>query len=137
MRQDYEKLFSNIEIQEPPTKLLGAVINRILAKERQSALVRSVAFAIGLVVSLAAFIPALHSVQTAMAESGFLSYLSLLFSDTEAILSTGWSFTLILLESLPVFSLALFLVIILLFLESVFHLIADTSQLLSLRTKTL
>jgi hypothetical protein len=137
MRQDYEKLFSNIETPEPPTRLIGAVVARIQTKERQSALIRSVTFAIGLVASLIAFVPALRSVQAAMAESGFLAYLGLLFSDTGAILSTSRNFALILLESLPVFSLALFLVILFLLLESAFHLITDTSRLFSLRTKTL
>ncbi len=137
MRQDYEKLFSHMETPEPPAELIGQVMGLIVAKERRSAIIRSVAFAIGLIASLSAFVPAFHGVQASMAESGFLSYLSLLFSDTGAILSTGQSFALILLESLPVFSLALFLAIVLLLLESTFHLITDTSRLFSLRSKTL
>ena len=137
MRQDYEKLFSLIETPEPPAGLLGAVVARVESLERRSAWARSVVFAIGFFVSLLAFVPALQSVRASMAESGFLTYLSLLFSDTGAILSTGQSFALILLESLPVFSVALLLSVLLMMLESAFHLIVDTSHLLSLRKKDL
>ena len=135
MRQDYEKLFSNIETPEPPTKLLGAVIACIHAKDRQSALIRSVIFGIGLITSLIAFVPALQRVQSSLTESGFLDYFGLLFSDTGAILATGKSFALILLESLPVFSLALLLAIVLTLLESAFHLFVDASRLFALQPK--
>jgi hypothetical protein len=131
----HDRLFDHLSSPELPHGLLEHILAHIHAKERHSAIIRSVIFGLGLIASLAAFVPALQWVQSSLAESGFLDYFGLLFSDTGAILATGKSFALILLESLPVFSLALFLAIVLAFLESALHLFADASRLLALQPK--
>jgi len=119
MDNNYEKLFSKIKPLDPPAGLLERIIRRIQAEQKLlTAKRRLVIFSIGVVGSIAAFVPALKMLHQGFAESGFLQFLSLLFSDTQAILSYLGSFLASLLETLPVTGLLVFLAVLLIFLES-------------------
>jgi hypothetical protein len=110
MRKDFEKLFTHLPAPEPPAGLAEAVIGRIRLERRLSAVkARLIALAFGLVGSLAAAVFAARSVWQAMTESGLPQFLSLLFSDADAIVTYWGDFALGVLESLPVGGLILFL----------------------------
>jgi len=102
-----------------PADLLAKIIYKIKKKQRFLALRNAaMVFLLGIVGSGAVFVPTLQALRTALAESGFFEFLSLLFSDSSVIMANWYNFSLALLESLPVTSVAGFFVIILVFLWS-------------------
>jgi len=130
IRKDYEKLFIRLEPLQAPEELFGKIMERIHRQERLAALrKRLIIFSIGLIASLAAFIPALRLMQQSLAESGFAQFFSLIFSDFGIVLTYWQNFALTLLESLPVLSVAAFLATIFIFLESLKFLVRDTKAI--------
>ena len=137
MRKDYEKLFSRLEPLKPPEELFGKIMERIHRQERLAALrKRLIIFSIGLAGSLAAFVPALRLMQQSLAESGFAQFFSLIFSDFGIVLTYWQNFALTLLESLPALSIAVFLVTIFVFLESLKFLVRDTKAIFTITQTT-
>lgn len=104
---------------EPPKELLGKIIERIHREERLFVLGRATLFSITLVVSIIGFIPAFRMLSDDLSQSGFFNFFSLIFSDFSTVASYWKSFALILLETLPAISLALFLAVVLTFLQSI------------------
>jgi hypothetical protein len=103
---------------EPSQGLFKKIMKRIHREERFLAIRKNIFFSITFVISTGSFIPAFKMLLSDFSESGFLSFFSLIFSDF-SIISVYWkNFALILLETLPVFSIAVFLVILLVFLQS-------------------
>lgn len=116
--ESIKKSFHDFQTPEPPKDLFGKIMSRIRKEQRTSIRRRIIIFSIGLLGSLAAFIPVFQSARNAFAEFGFIQFFSLLFSDSEIIITYWRSFVLTLLESLPVMSIVALLAIILIFLES-------------------
>ena len=82
VRKDYEKLFSRLEPPEPPEDLSARILLRIRREQHLGVLKwRFAFFALTLVGTAVATIPAFQSVQSSLAESGSMQFLSLLFSD--------------------------------------------------------
>lgn len=126
MRKDYEKLFTHLTPPEPPDGLLNNIMKRIHREQRVRMLKwRFGFFAMVFIGSSIAAIPAFQSVQASLAESGFMEFLSLMFADTGAVMAYWQSFTAALLETLPIMSIALFLVVIFSFLESLKYVVRD------------
>lgn len=119
MRKDYEKLFFHFRQPELPNGLLDRVINRI-NKERKLISVRRrlVIFSFIFIASIAAFVPALKMVEAELANSRFVEFFSLLFSDTNIVMAYWQNFVLSLLEALPVTSLIILLFVMFMLLES-------------------
>ena len=69
-------------------------------------------------VSLFSLIPAFKALTLDFSQSGFYDYFSLLFSNGDSIVNFWKEFLLILAESLPVLSIALFLLLIFIFFLS-------------------
>lgn len=103
----------------PPSGLLEKILKRIHREERILVLRRVVLFSITLAGSILAFVPALKILLSDFSQSGFLNFFSLIFSDFPSVAAYWQSFAMILLETLPAVSLALFLAVLLTFLESV------------------
>jgi ABC-type spermidine/putrescine transport system permease subunit I len=103
---------------EPPQGLYEKIIMRIHHEERVLVFRRIMIFSTTLAISILAFIPSLKMLLSDFSHSGFLSFFSLAFSDSSAIMAYWQSFAMILLETLPALSLALVLAIILTFLQS-------------------
>ena len=104
---------------EPPAGLLEKIIKRIHKEERLLVFRKIALFSTTLIGSIIAFFPTFKMLMFDFNQSGFLNFFSLMFSDFSTV-STYWqSFVMILLESLPAVSLALFLAILLVFLQSV------------------
>lgn len=126
MRKDYEKLFTHLKPLEPPEGLFEKITHHIREEQRLLTMKRRlVIFSIGIMGSLAAFIPVFKVVQTGFAESGFMQFFSLLFSDFGIVVSYWQNFAMSLLETLPITSLMMLLATVLVFLESLKLLIKD------------
>jgi len=137
MRKDYEKLFSRLETPPAPAGLFEKVMLAIRKEEKLAILkYRLFAFSFGLLGSIAVFIPAFRAFKAGLAESGFLEFLSLLSSDTQTVLNYWQSFSLSLLEALPVISLAILLASALTFLESLKMLAKNMKPLVFHQTLT-
>jgi hypothetical protein len=112
-------------IPEPPQGLIDKILKRIQREER-FLLIRHVAiFSTTLFGSALAFVPASKMLLTDLSRSGFFNFFSLIFSDFSSI-SVYWkNLALILLETLPAASLALFLAVLLVLLQSIKSLFKD------------
>ena len=108
----------NISIKTS-TDLLEKVLKRVHREERIYAIKRITIFSITLTTSIIAFIPSLNILLADFSETGFINFFNLLFSDFSVVLTYWKSFTLVLLETLPALSLALFLAVIVTFLQSI------------------
>jgi hypothetical protein len=126
MLKKYERLFAYLKTPEPPAGLFDRIMRRI--KDEQRLLIvrqRLIVFSIALLASLAALVPTFRTAQAGLTESGFITFFSLLLSDSGVVITYWQSFVLALLESLPAVSLALFLATIFVLLGSVKFLVQD------------
>jgi hypothetical protein len=104
-------------------ELSGELYNKVLQRinrERELLTIkrRLVIFSVSLAVSLVAFFPVINLVRAGFAESGFLQFFKLIFSDFEVIKMYWQNFVLILLESLPISGIIMLLITLLIFIES-------------------
>lgn len=109
----------------PPPGLLDKILKRIHREERLLVLRRFILFSTTLVVSIIGFIPTFKMLLSDSAESGFLHFFALIFSDFSTVAAYWQSFAMILLETLPAASLALLLIILFTFLGSLRYLIRN------------
>lgn len=119
MNDNYEKLFSRLERLEPSDKLRAGILARIDFERSRSARIRLAFLGIASAASLAAMIPSFQYVAREFYQSGFYQYLSLLFSDSGAVLASWKVFALSLVEALPLAEITIFLVAVFVFLVSV------------------
>ena len=111
---------------ELPEGIFDRIMARLKAEQRLLTVKRRlVIFSVGALGSMAAFIPAFKMAQLEISNSGFLQFFSLLFSDFGTVAAYWQSFTILLLESLPAMSLAVFLAVIFVFFESLRFLSRD------------
>ncbi len=117
IQDNYNKLLFNLKQKDVPAGLYDLVFKQIYQRQRFMILRRKIIYGLGLIFSALAFIPTVLSLKTGLVESGFTQYFSLLFSDFNVVSAYWQSFLLTLLESLPIISLAVFLAVLLIFLE--------------------
>lgn len=118
MRPDFEDQISSLlKPSKPSEELFDKIIMRIQKEKLISAKRRIALFSLGIAASLAALIPIFEMLKTNLSQSGFLQYFSLIFSNPGTVLKYWGDFTLSILESVPMLSLAAFLTIILALLE--------------------
>lgn len=110
---------------EPRPELLNIVMKRLHKEERALAIRRVVIFSILLTCSIIGFVPAFNMLMSDVSQSGFYNFFSLIFSDFSVVMTYWQNFFMIILETLPALSLALFLAVILTFLQSTKLLIKD------------
>jgi hypothetical protein len=103
----------------PPKGLLEKILKRIHKEERLLVFKKIIIFSVMLMGSLAGLVPALRMLLSDFSRSGFVSFFSLIFSDPSVVAMYWRSFTMILLETLPALSLALFLTVLLILLQSI------------------
>jgi hypothetical protein len=112
-------------LPEPPQGLFEKILKRI-QKERRILFIRHVAiFSTMLFGSLTALIPVSRMLISDFSSSGFFNFFSLIFYGFSSISSYWQSLALILLETLPATSIALFLAVLLIFLQSIKSLSKD------------
>jgi len=126
-----DKFSQLIESIEPKKDLLARIMGRIHSEKRlRSIKQRLVIFGFLLLGSIVALVPVFRQAQAEFAQSGFLEYLSLIFSDAGVIASNWQSYLFALLESLPIISLAWLLLVVIAFLESLRYFIRNTKIIL-------
>ncbi len=104
--KNVEKIFSKLETPEPPSGLAQAILVRIERRERRVLIVKIVASACVFGISLLMIGIGFSYFRASLAETGFLQFGSLLFSDFSLIVSNLPDFALSMIESFPVFSAA-------------------------------
>jgi hypothetical protein len=103
----------------PSPDLLQRIITRIHKEERVLVLKKLIIFSLTLVGSIVAFVPATGMLVSQLQSSEFMSFASLIFSDSGAVLTYWRSFLMVILQTLPAISIAFFLAVLLTFLQSV------------------
>ncbi len=110
MRKDLEQLFARLASPEPPSGLLHSIMDRIRFEQERRAFRRHLLFSSSTALASAGtFSLTMSIIGREFDHAGFLPYLSLLFSDFQALLPHWQDFTLVLLESLPTTGLLLLL----------------------------
>lgn len=124
--KDCEKILACVSSPQPRTSLFDKVLVRIRKEqELRAARRQAIIFSLSTIFSAAAFIPAFQAVRTALTESGFAYFFSLLFSDFGAMVSYWHSFVFSLLGSLPITGLLILLTVALALLASLKFLMKD------------
>lgn len=108
MENEYKILFNNLKDETPPDELFERIILRIGKEEKkQKVKKRIVFFSVFLTISFLGLVYSFVMVQNALISSGFMEFLSLIFSDFSIIAKYWQNFAFTLLESLPVFSIVI------------------------------
>lgn len=130
MDKNLEKITEDFNLVEPPDGLFLKIMCRIEKEKKLLTLRRRIIiFSFGLVSSAVVFAITLGTVRDGFVESGFTSFFSLLFSDTEVVLTYWQNFVQSLLETLPVVGLAVLLMTVAVFLESLKLLTKDIKNI--------
>ena len=114
---------------EVPAGLFEKILNRIHREQRIIVIRNTILICIAFFASLIAIVPSFAMLSSDASQSGFLNFSSLMFSDSSVILTYWRSFSLALLETLPVISLAVFLLIVVVFLQSLRSLVKNLKTL--------
>lgn len=131
MLKEYEKLFGKIKAPQPPKNLFAKIMRRVDEEIKLAALRRRIIFfSILLVASIGAFIPAFQLAWAEFSESGFVDFLSLIFSDLNSVAAYWQNLGIALLESLPVVSAIAVLSVVFVFLQSLKFLARDIKMFL-------
>ncbi|HVU06695.1 MAG TPA: hypothetical protein VHE10_02835 [Candidatus Paceibacterota bacterium] len=101
--------FSGIANIEAPGSLRESVRARVAVIERRAWIFRFSGLAGLALVSVSGFVASCAYVYQAVAASGFIQYVSLIFSDGTDVLAFSKELSLSMLESLPAFGIALVL----------------------------
>ena len=112
------KSFKKIDAVEPPKDLSFRILSAIETEARRSGKNKFIFFGSLSVISLIFMIPAFQYFIQEFYISGFYSYISILFSDTNTVLALWKEFSIAIMESLPVFGITVFLSATFIFLES-------------------
>jgi hypothetical protein len=129
MHKKYDNLFKNLRPSEPSADLLDKILFRI---NREQVMEHSLRMKVRLIVSSAVslimlifLLPVWNLFQTEITQTGFSQFMSLIFSDLNSILIYWQDFGMSLLESIPFFSLAGLLTVILILLFSGKYMVHD------------
>lgn len=125
--KNYEKLFSALDVPEPPVGLTEKVLLRIGRRERNTLIAKIVASACAFGVSVGIAVAGYVNLMASLSQSGFFQLSSLMFSDFSATLTNFPDFALGVVETFPIFTAALVLSGILFAIWSMAALIDETS----------
>ena len=108
---------------EPPAGLFDRIMIRIREEAKLMSARRKITWLSCLsIVSIIALAIVSNSVYQGFSNSGFFTFFSLIFSDTQIILASWKSFVLALLEALPILNLTILLGVFAVFLSSLKYL---------------
>src|ERR1700722_20075311 len=125
----YDKfLTSDADLPEPPAGLQGKVMRRIERYERRVLIAKTVGFGTLFAASAGLVVVGYFNLMSAFAQSGFLNFASLFFSDFGAATANFQDFVFSTLESFPVFSVAFLLGGVIAVIWSAVHFINDVAQ---------
>lgn len=129
MPKEFEKLLANLNQIEPSENLYGIVLSRIEAIKKRTARVRLILLSGATLAALIALVTAFQYLINDFYQSGSYQYLSLLFSDGEAVMAYWQDFTLSLVESLPFMSMTAVLSVTFVLLGSLKFMARDVKTL--------
>lgn len=129
MLKNHEKLFIYIDAKEPPFGMLDKIMLRIAQKRRRRAGIRIACFGFLSLLAVAILIPTSQGLYSEMSRSGFMQFVSLLFSDASIVMIYWQDFALSLMEALPIFSVSAVLGSVLLLLFSLKFIVSDINAL--------
>jgi hypothetical protein len=109
MNSNYEKLFSVITTPEPPAGLTEKVLSAIGRRERRVLGMKIAASACVFGVSVGVAIAGYVNLVAALSRSGFFAIAGLMFSDFGAMAANFPDFALSIMETFPIFTMALLL----------------------------
>lgn len=110
---------------QPPADLLNKILKRIHNEERFLLYRRIILFSGILFSSMLGFLPVARILMSDFERSGFIQFSALIFYDFSIVAAHWQSFAMLILQTLPAISLALFLTVLLAFLQSVKSLARD------------
>ena len=123
MVDNYSKLFANIKITEPSADLFVKIMDQINSQKRSNSRRWFALFTFVLIGSLVSLVPIMKLLLSDFSQSGFVQFFSLIFTDTNLVLVYWQSFSLSLIESLPIVDVVIFLFVAWVFLGSLRFLI--------------
>ena len=118
MEKDIDRLIKTFDQVCVPQRLQGAVFARIRREEIRLARVRLAFFAPLVFLSGLGVIASTLYVIKEVVQSGFLQYLSIIFSDSGAVFAYAGEFLLSLAEQAPLLGIVIFLATLFTLLES-------------------
>ncbi len=109
MRKDYEKLFSRLETPEPPTGIFDRILLAIKREQELNNAKRLVfGFLALLVISLTTLPFSWSFLSGQIKESGVFQFINVGLSDVRLLFASWQEFILAIAESLPIVSIAIF-----------------------------
>src|SRR5665213_1733902 len=134
MADFYDKfLTSEDDMPEPPTGLDRKIMLKIERYERRVLIAKTAGFGTLFLGSLAFMVAAYLNLASALAQSGFLSFTSLFFSDFSVAITNFQDFAFSMLESFPVFSASFLIGGVIVAIWSAAHFMKDVTQVRSYR----
>ena len=127
--ENYDKfLLSDADIPEPPAGLERKVMRRIARYERRRLFLKTAGFGLLFATSAAGVVMGYLNLMSALAQSGFLNFASLFFSDFGVAMANFQDFIFSTLESFPVFSVAFLLGGVIAVVWSAMHFMRDIAE---------
>lgn len=109
MDHRYEELFSTLQTPEPPAGLTEKILHRISRRERKilgfKIAASAGAFGVSVGIAVAGYVNLVES----LSRSGFFEIASLMFSDFSSMAANFPDFILSIMETFPIFTVALLL----------------------------
>ena len=128
MNPQLTKIFCSLEV-EPRQYLCKDICHVIILREKRSRNIKLIGYSLFATLSIVAIVPAVISLVHQVNSSAFGQYASLAFSDTRVLTEYWKQFGITLIESIPVFSLALVLGTILILGWSTRSMLRQTKRL--------
>jgi len=129
MKTTLQKDFTQLQMQKVPNGLFEKILHQIEMKKRKHALLSFIFSSMVFVATFVTMVPVFLVLHSAMSQSGSYQYFSLVFSNFGEVMSSWQDFALSFLESLPVFTIAIFLAIVFFLLASVHYISRDVKVL--------
>lgn len=126
-------LVSDADLPEPPAELHGKIMRRVARIKRRTLFIKTIGFGMLFVGSAALVAAGYLNLMSAFAQSGFLDFISLLFTDFGAATANFQDFVFSTLESFPVFSASFLVGGMIAVIWSAAHFIDDISEMRAVR----
>ncbi len=110
---------------EVPAGLLEKVLDCVHEKQKAAAKRKTIFIVAAFLTSAASLVPSFFYFTLQASKTGFLNYSSLMFSDMSVVFTYWRNFSIALLETLPTLSLAIFLITLIWFLQSLKFLVKN------------
>lgn len=118
MNEEFKRILNIVEEIEVPDDLVQGILNRVDGKIRQQSRVKALSFSLISTTSLIISIPIIKAVITSFTQSGIYNYLSLIFSDSDIVITYWKEILMTIAESIPAISVIALLSIATIFIWS-------------------